>query len=90
MLWCFWVGFASLADGVYLVVGNVSCGSSIVLGETEPYIKAFLSAGVVAVECLRLPGWDYLEGCSGFVAIRPVSCQFFEHCVSKFTVEDCL
>ena len=73
MLWCFWVDFASLADGVDLVLDFVSRGSSIVLGETEQYIKAFVSAGVIAVECLWLPLWDYLEGCPGLVRRGPMS-----------------
>ena len=63
------MGLTFLADGVNLVVDSISWDSSIVLGEAEPYIKAFLSTGVVVVECLRLQGWDYLEGFSGFVAI---------------------
>ena len=61
MLWCFWVGFASLAGGVYLVVGNVTCGSSVVLGETKTYVKTFVGASVVTIERLWLPIWDNLE-----------------------------
>ena len=55
------MGFASLAGGVHLVVGNFTCGSSVVLGETKAYVKTFVGASVVTIERLWLPIWDNLE-----------------------------